>query len=143
MVSVVVLPLPPENDGSLLPESELEVSFQRGSGPGGQHRNKVETAVRMTHKPTGIQILLDGGRSQSQNRAVARRILSAKVNERANAQQKASYDQARRDQVDGGGRGNKIRTYNLLESRAVDHRTNKKTTEVQQVIGKGRFDLLL
>ncbi|MEN6497072.1 MAG: peptide chain release factor-like protein, partial [Thermoguttaceae bacterium] len=124
-------------------EAELEIATQRGSGPGGQHRNKVETAVRITHVPTGLSVYLDGGRSQHQNRVQAHRILSAKVHQYLADQTRAAYAERRKAQVGDGGRGDKIRTYNFIDSRAVDHRTGKKTREVHQVIGKGRFDLLM
>jgi peptide chain release factor 1 len=143
LVTVAVLPLPASNKLQLLPEAELEIATQRGSGPGGQHRNKVETAVRITHVPTGLSVYLDGGRSQHQNRVQAHRILSAKVHQHLADQARAAYAERRKAQVGDGGRGDKIRTYNFIDSRAVDHRTGKKTREVHQVIGKGRFDLLL
>jgi len=143
VVAVAVMPMPPRHELRLLPESELEVSTLRGSGPGGQHRNKTESAVRIVHKPTRLQVFLDGGRSQHQNRAEAHRILSAKVAQHYGEQIQATYDAKRKAQVDGGGRGNKIRTYNFIKCRAVDHRTGKKTRDVQAVIEKGRFDLLI
>jgi len=143
LVTVAVLPMPPKRERNLLPESEIDIKFSVGSGPGGQHRNRTESAVTMIHKDTGIRIYLDGGRCQHTNRAEALEILSAKVNQHHNAEKAAERSEARKKQVDGGGRGNKIRTYNYIKSRAVDHRTGKKTKNVQAVIEKGRFDLLI
>lgn len=140
-VMVAVLPLPPERSQVMLPESEIETTTMRGSGPGGQHRNKTESCVRMVHVPTGLHVTIDG-RDQQSNRRDARRILSAKVSTLVNGDSQEEYDRFRKSQVGSGNRGDKIRTYNFIKSRAVDHRTGKKTNNVEQVIGKGRFDLL-
>jgi len=142
-ISVAVLPMPPKRERSLIPESEIDIKFSVGSGPGGQHKNRTESAVTMVHRPTKIKVYLDGGRCQHSNRADALEILSAKVNQHRNAQKAAERSAERKRQVDGGGRGNKIRTYNYIKSRAVDHRNGKKTKNVQAVIEKGRFDLLI
>lgn len=139
MVSVSVLPLF-ENHAHKLREADLEVTFQTGSGPGGQHRNKTQSAVRARHTPTGIQVFIDG-RNQHHNRRVALSILEARVNELLQSRAHASHYEQKKEHWDGGGRGNKIRTYNFLESRAVDHRTGVKTKQVREVL-KGRFDLL-
>ena len=143
VVTVAVLPMPPKRERSLLPESEIDIKFSVGSGPGGQHKNRTESAVTMVHKPTGVRIYLDGGRCQHKNKSEALEILSAKVNRQANAKKAAERSADRKKQTDGGGRGNKIRTYNFIKSRAVDHRTGKKTKNVQAVIERGRFDLLM
>jgi peptide chain release factor 1 len=141
MISVAVLPLPPKLALSSLPNDELEVKTQGGSGPGGQHQNKTDSAVRMTHKPTGLQVFING-RDQQRNRREALRILTAKVCERLQSQQAAAYDAKRKSQMGSGGRGDKIRTYNFIDSRVVDHRLGKKTKQIKRVM-KGELDLLL
>jgi peptide chain release factor 1 len=144
VVAVAVLPMPPQHNQKLLPDSELEVTtFKRSSGPGGQGVNKTCSAVRIVHKVTKVQVCICTERSQHQNREIAMRIISAKVNEQRNGHNQSDYDQGRKAQLGGGGRGDKIRTYNYIKKRAVDHRSGKKTREVEQVIEKGRFDLLV
>lgn len=139
----MVLPLPPKTGGPvrLLPEAELDWKAQRGSGPGGQHRNKTDSAVRMTHRPTGLTVFIDG-RSQHQNYDTARRILSVKAAELRDAATQAGYDSHRRRQWTGASRGTKVRTYNFIDSRVVDHRTGAKTTRVADVM-RGRLELVL
>lgn len=96
----------------------------------------------MVHKETKLAVVIDS-RDQHANRREAHRILSVRVAELRNGKSQADYDKLRKDQLGDGGRGSKIRTYNFIKSRAVDHRTNKKTSAVEQVIERGRFDLLL
>jgi len=139
MVSVAVLELPKSQDFRLK-DSEIEWEATKGSGPGGQHRNKTSSTVRMKHLPTGMTVVIDG-RSQHQNRTKARRILEAKVAEHLGLRQAQTYNDGRQKQIGDRGRTQKIRTYNLKRGRAVDHRTNKKTGKVDAVLD-GRFDLL-
>lgn len=143
VVSVAVLPLPPQSQTKLLPESELEITCIKGSGSGGQKINKTCSTVRMLHKPTKIQVYICTERSQAQNKMNAWRILSAKINEAKNDSVQSDYDANRKAQVGNRGRGDKIRTYNFPRNRAIDHRTGKKTSKVRDVIERGRFDLLL
>jgi peptide chain release factor 1 len=105
--------------------------------------NKTCSAVRITHKPTNTQVCICTERSQHQNRQIAIRLISAKVNAQRNSSSQSEYQDMRKSQLGGGGRGDKCRTYNFIKSRAVDHRNGKKTTEVRQVIERGRFDLLI
>lgn len=79
VVSVAVMPLPPDTVRGLLPESELEVKFQCGGGPGGQNVNKTASTVRMRHTPTGLSVVIMNERDQHKNKRLAHRILSAKV----------------------------------------------------------------
>jgi peptide chain release factor 1 len=125
----------------LVPAKDLVITTMKGSGPGGQHRNKTESAVRVRHVPTGITVRIDS-RDQSKNKALAIRIVEERVRQYEAEISAASARAGRQASWDGGNRSNKIRTYNFIESRAVDHRTGKKTTQVLDVIGKGRFDLL-
>jgi peptide chain release factor 1 len=143
-VAVAVLPLPPQHSQKLLPENDLDiVTFKRSMGAGGQKVNKTASAVRIVHKPTKTQVVICTERSQHQNKEIALRIIAAKVNEQANSSTQSAYDQGRKSQLGGGGRGDKIRTYNFIKKRAVDHRSGKKTTEVEQVIERGKFGLLI
>ena len=144
VVAVAVLPMPPQQTQKLLPEYELDiVAFKRSSGPGGQAVNKTSNAIRVTHRPTKVQVVICTERSQHQNKEIALRIIAAKVNEQKNSTTQTAYDQGRKNQLGGGGRGDKVRTYNFIKKRAVDHRSGKKTTEVEQVIGRGKFGLLI
>lgn len=142
LVMVAVLPMPPKHETKLLPLSEIETTTMRGTGPGGQHKNKTDSCVRMVHIPTRATVVIDS-RDQHSNRKEAHRVLSAKVLEARRLATQGDYDKMRRQKMGSGGRGEKIRTYNFIDSRAVDHRTGTKTKAVQDVIGKGRFDLLL
>jgi peptide chain release factor 1 len=141
IVSVAVLPMRPDVEKNLN-LSDVEIMTTKGTGPGGQHKNKTESAVRAKHLPTGITVFIDG-RKQHQNKREALRILATRVNEHYKQSVDASYDKKRRQQLGGGGRSNKIRTYNFIKDRAVDHRLNIKCKRVEEIIYRGRFDLLL
>ena len=123
VISVGVLSLPPVNMQKSLPESELDITCALGTGPGGQHRQKTASCVRAKHKPTGLQVVIDG-RDQHQNRKVAIRILTAKVNEFYINKEKSVYDAERRQKMGDGGRGQKVRTYNFIRGKIVDHTLN-------------------
>lgn len=140
LAAVMVLPLPKVTAARLLPESELTWKAQTAGGPGGQHRNKSATAVRMTHVPTGLSTYIDG-RSQNQNYERARRILSARVAEASADRARTDRDSVRQSQWTGGDRGGKRRTYNLYDGRVHDHVTNVTTRDVKSVF-KGRLELL-
>ena len=95
-----------------LPSSEIKVKTQRGHGPGGQHQNKTDSAVRMTHVPTGITVFING-RDQHSNRAEALRVLTARVRDFEQQEVDDEYRKLRKSQLGNVGRGDKIRTYNL------------------------------
>ncbi len=124
----------------ILQDKDIVIKTQGGSGPGGQHQNKTESAVRMTHTPTGIMVYING-RSQNANKKEARKILESRVSDHYQAIENAKFSKNKQKQVDGGGRGNKTRTYNFIDKRVVDHRLNTKTTKIKQVM-KGEFHLL-
>lgn len=140
-IKVSVLPIPSKSELKMIPKSELEIFCEVGSGPGGQHRNRTASCVRMRHKPTGTEVYIDG-RCQQQNRKLAHKVLSAKVSHAEEIKSKERYDRDRKSQQGTGARGNKIRTYNFIKSRVADHRTGAKTNKVKEVIEKGRFDLI-
>jgi peptide chain release factor 1 len=141
VVSVMALPLPPEARQDELPDKELDIKFQAKGGPGGQHRNKTASACRMRHVPTGLSVFIDG-RDQHANRREAYRILCARVAELRNRAAQDGYDGLRREQFSGGGRGGKVRTYSFIESFVADHRTERRTTNIKDVM-KGDLTLVL
>ena len=138
-VAVAVLPLE-ENQNFKLPENDIEIITQRGHGKGGQHQNKVETAVRVHHKPTGISVFING-RNQHRNKTLALEILNARVEELQTSALKEKQAQRKAKQLGFGTRSGKIRTYNFIRSFVIDHRTEKKCSRLDQVM-KGRFDLI-
>ena len=123
-VTVAVLPEAEEVEVQVNP-ADIKVESCKSSGAGGQHINKTESAVRLTHKPTGIVIECDAERSQIQNRARAMRILYSRLYDIKQREQKDSIDKTRKMQVGTGERSEKIRTYNYPQSRITDHRIGK------------------
>lgn len=104
----------------------MEWSTCRGSGAGGQHRNKTESAVQMTHIPTGIRVRVENERSQHQNRELALRILAARIQEHRLRESTAARDKTRKDQVGSGMRGDKIRTVRQQDGIVTDHLSGNK-----------------
>jgi len=121
--SATVLVLPEADEVEVdVDERDLQIDVFRSSGPGGQSVNTTDSAVRITHVPTGIVVSMQDERSQLQNRARAMQVLRARLLERAERERDVEMSRERRAQVGGGGRGEKIRTYNVKENRLTDHR---------------------
>jgi peptide chain release factor 1 len=115
-------------------DKDLRVDTMRASGPGGQHMQKNDTAVRITHLPTGMAAYCQDGRSQLQNRESALRILRARLYEVELERQRAASAAERQSQVGSGGRSEKIRTYNYAESRVTDHRIKLTVHQLEKVL---------
>ena len=120
--SVAVLPEVEELDSIEIDKSEIRVDTFRASGAGGQHVNKTDSAVRLTHIPTGLVVECQDGRSQHKNKAKAMTLLQSKLMEQASNEQIEKQDSERKNMVGSGDRSEKIRTYNFPQNRITDHR---------------------
>src|SRR3954470_21631347 len=131
--TVAVLPEVAEVDVNIADE-DLKIDTLRSGGAGGQHVNKTESAVRMTHLPTGIVVMMQEDRSQHRNRAKAMAILRARLYDHERQRQDAARAAERRGQVGSGDRSERIRTYNFPQGRVSDHRINLTLYKLPQII---------
>jgi peptide chain release factor 1 len=138
--TVTVLPEADEVDVSIDP-ADLKIDVYRSTGPGGQSVNTTDSAVRITHLPTGIVVAMQDEKSQIQNRAKAMVVLRARLLKAEQDRRAAEVSAQRRSQVGGGGRSEKIRTYNFRENRVTDHRLNLTLYKLDQVL-QGDLDEL-
>ncbi len=140
-VTVAVLPEVDEVEVAIDPR-DLEISNYCSSGPGGQHMQKNETAVRILHKPTGMVVTCENERSLTQNRLRAMTVLRARIYELERAKREAEIEQARRSQVGTGERSEKIRTYNFPQNRVTDHRIGMNSYNLP-VVMEGDLDAFI
>ncbi len=131
--TVMVLPEADEVDVTIDP-GDLKIDVYRSTGPGGQSVNTTDSAVRITHLPTGIVVAMQDEKSQIQNRAKAMTVLRARLLKAEQDKRAHELAEQRRSQVGGGGRSEKIRTYNFRENRVTDHRLNLTLHKLDQVL---------
>lgn len=131
--TVAVLPAAEDVDVAI-DQNDLQIDVYRSSGPGGQSVNTTDSAVRITHKPTGVVVSMQDEKSQLQNREKAMRVLRARIFERAIAEQQAIEAAERKSQVGTGERAGKIRTYNYPQGRVTDHRIKLTVHNLEAVL---------
>jgi peptide chain release factor 1 len=141
-VTVAVLPEADEVEVNINEEKDLRIDVMRASGPGGQSVNTTDSAVRITHIPSGMVIICRDEKSQHKNKARALKILRARLLEAAHAEQDAKIAETRRSMVGTGDRSERIRTYNFPQSRVTDHRVNLTLHQLDHVLD-GEIDPLI
>ncbi len=141
LATVGVLPQAEETEVEIDPQ-DLEIEFMRAGGPGGQHVNKTESAVRIVHVPTGIEVRCQEGRSQHKNRAEAMRILRTKLYELQKEKAERERGELRRTLIGTGERNDRIRTYNFPQNRVTDHRIDLTVHGIDRILA-GELDELI
>jgi peptide chain release factor 1 len=136
--TVAVMPEAEEVDVELRPE-DLHIQATRSGGPGGQHVNTTDSAVQVTHLPTGIMVKCQDGRSQHKNKEKALMILRSKLLEARQREEAQKYSEHRRSLIGSGGREEKIRTYNFPQNRVTDHRVGLTSHHLEGVMS-GKLD---
>ena len=140
--TVAVLPEATEVDEIEVKPEDLRIDLYRASGPGGQKVNKTESAVRLTHLPTGLVVACQDERSQQRNREKAMRVLKARLLDQACTAEQAKYANERKSQIGSGDRSERIRTYNFPQNRLTDHRINLTIYSLDRVM-EGGLDTVL
>jgi peptide chain release factor 1 len=140
--TVAVLPIAEEAD-LVINEADLRIDTMRSSGAGGQHVNKTESAIRITHLPTGFVVAMQEERSQHRNRAKAMALLRSRILDAKNQKLDAERAQERRSQVGSGDRSQRIRTYNFPQGRVTDHRVNLTLYALDRIMeGEGLDEII-
>jgi len=140
--TVAVLPEADALDEVVLNPAELRVDTYRASGAGGQHVNKTESAIRVTHLPTGIVVECQDSRSQHKNREKALSVLAARIKDKQTREQNAKTASARKSLIGSGDRSERIRTYNFPQGRVTDHRINLTLYKIERIMD-GELDELV
>jgi peptide chain release factor 1 len=140
--TVAVLPEPDEAQAVQINPAELRIDTFRASGAGGQHINKTDSAVRITHLPTGIVAECQDDRSQHRNRAKALQMLLARLQERERREREAREAATRKGLIGSGDRSDRIRTYNFPQGRVTDHRINLTLYKLPAVLEGDLDDLV-
>jgi peptide chain release factor 1 len=139
--TVAVLPEPEEVEVEINPD-DVEEHVSRSSGPGGQNVNKVSSAIKLEHIPTGITISIQDEQSQHKNRAKAWRILRSRLNEYYQSKKRAERDSQRKTMIGSGDRSQKIRTYNFPQNRLTDHRINLSLHSLDKIMAGDMSELI-
>ncbi|MDO6427956.1 peptide chain release factor 1 [Thalassotalea sp. 1_MG-2023] len=140
--TVVVLPEIPESEAIEINKADLRIDTFRASGAGGQHVNKTDSAIRITHIPTGLVVECQDQRSQHKNRAQAMSVLQARLQAAEDEKRRSEEEDSRRNLVASGDRSERIRTYNYPQSRMTDHRINLTLYRLAEVM-EGSLGLVL
>ncbi|MDO6446446.1 peptide chain release factor 1 [Colwellia sp. 1_MG-2023] len=140
--TVVVMPEIPESEAIEINKADLKVDTFRASGAGGQHVNKTDSAIRITHIPTGVVVECQDQRSQHKNRAQAMSVLQARLQQAEDEKRRSEEESSRRNLVASGDRSERIRTYNYPQGRMTDHRINLTLYRLNEVV-EGNLQLVL
>jgi peptide chain release factor 1 len=132
--TVAVMPEADEINDVVINPAEIRVDTFRASGAGGQHINKTDSAVRVTHLPTGIVVECQDGRSQHKNKAQALSVLAARIKDKQLREQAAKQAATRKSLIGSGDRSERIRTYNFPQGRVTDHRINLTLYKIQDIM---------